>query len=304
MKFNSRIVKSDLLLLLTAAIWGFAFVAQRAGMEHVGPFIFNALRFGLGSLCLVPVLILSNRRHPGIDSARPQVDGFPLLPYGLLTGVVLFFGASFQQVGVVYTTAGKAGFITGLYVIIVPILGLIWGQRIGRWTWYGAILATMGLYLLSVVGPLNVYLGDMLVLVSAFIWAAHVHLIGWLSPRVDSIKLALMQFLVCSILSLVVSLIFETTTLQGMYAGAIPILYGGIFSVGTAFTLQVVAQRDAKPSHAAIIMSLEAVFAVIGGWMLLGESLSVPGKLGCVLMFAGMLCSRAEVYREVKKQGN
>lgn len=283
--------KADLLLLLTAIIWGFAFVAQRVGMDHVGPFTFNGVRFALGSASLLPLIWLMQRQKNRAPAMMPQAGGMELLRGGLLAGLALFSGASLQQVGLVYTTAGNAGFITGLYVVIVPILGLIWRQRPALGTWLGAVLATIGLFLLSVTADFRIAYGDLLVLIGAFIWAGHVLLIGWLSPRMDALKLSAIQFAVCAALSLLTALAIETISLEGIIAAAVPILYGGLFSVGIAYTLQVVAQRDAHPAHTAIILSLEGVFAALGGWLLLGELLTPRGLLGCALMLGGMLLS-------------
>jgi drug/metabolite transporter (DMT)-like permease len=330
---NPRIFKYDSLMLLTACIWGLAFVAQRVGMEYVGPFTFNALRFALGALALTPAILIRSKNSSlrgseatklspqgvipakaGIQKIIPPHVGrgenkggrfnFPprypggnirgsaiLLSGAVLAGLALFGGSTFQQIGIIYTTAGKAGFITGLYVILVPILGAIWGQKIGIGTWLGAILAVVGLYLLTVSGLFAINLGDGLVLICAFFWAIHVHIIGYFSPRVDTIKLAFLQFAICAILSLIIALIIETNTMEAILKAAIPILYAGLMSVGIAYTLQVVAQRYVPPSHAAIILSLEAVFAVIGGWLILGEMLSLRGFLGCALMLAGMIAS-------------
>lgn len=280
--------KSNLLLLLAAAIWGFAFVAQRVGMQHIGPFTFNAIRFALGTLVLTPFLPV---RRGGPRSAPLSRSG-PQLRDGVLVGVILFLGASLQQIGIVTTTAGKAGFITGLYVVIVPFLGLFWRQRTDRATWLGACLAVAGLYLLCVRGTLTIGRGDLLVLASALFWALHVQAIGWLSPRTDPLRLACLQFSICSLLSLVTALLVETIQLPAIRAAALPILYAGMMSVGVAYTLQVVAQRRARPAHAAIILSLETVFAVLGGWLLLGENMSPRGLLGCVLMLGGMIVSQ------------
>ncbi|MFA5028278.1 MAG: DMT family transporter [Candidatus Methylomirabilota bacterium] len=281
-----RALRADGLLLLTAVIWGFAFVAQRMGMEHVGPFGFNGVRFALGCLVLLPLIL---RRAPAgrIDPPSPPVRGG-----GLLAGLVLFCGASFQQVALVYTTAGKAGFITGLYVVLVPVLGAALGQRTHAGAWTGALLAAAGLYLLSVTEQLAFAPGDLLVLIGAGFWAVHVLLIGWLSPRQDPLRLAFAQYAVCSLLSLLASAALEPNALDGYRAAALPILYGGVLSVGVAYTLQVVAQQEAKPAHAAILLSLETVFAALGGWLVLGETLSPRGLVGCALMFAGMLVSQ------------
>jgi drug/metabolite transporter (DMT)-like permease len=288
--------KSDSLLLLTAIIWGFAFVAQRVGMEYVGPFTFNGVRFALGSLVLLP-LILRNKSRQKTNGEIPKANTNSVI-YGCgLLGIVLFAAASLQQVGIVYTTAGNAGFITGLYVVIVPILGLCWRQRPGAGTWIGAFLAAAGLYLLSITDELSISYGDLLVLIGAFLWAGHVLIIGWLSPKIDSLIIAFTQFAICSVLSLTTAVIFETIALKTIIQAAIPILYGGVLSVGVAYTLQVVAQRNAHPAHAAILLSLEAVFAAFGGWLILSESLTYRGMTGCALMLSGMLLSQLyEIY--------
>lgn len=287
---NDRTLKSDLLLLLTAAIWGFAFVAQRVGMEHVGPFTFNGIRFALGSLSLVPLLFW---RLNGKPSPLPSAEGFgPALRGGCIAGLFLFTGASLQQVGLVYTTAGNAGFITGLYVVIVPLIGLLFRQRSTAGAWLGAGLAAVGLYFLSVTDQFTIAWGDFLELLGAFFWAGHVLVIGHFSPRVSAIRLAITQFAICSILSLSTASVVETIRLSNILQAAVPILYGGLASVGIAYTLQVVAQKNAHPAHAAILLSLEAVFAAIGGWLMLGEILSARGLFGCALMLAGMLLSQ------------
>jgi len=291
-----RTLKSDALLMLTATIWGFAFVAQRVGMEYVGPFTFNGVRFALGSLSLVPLMLLKRKNPSAIAALLPPADRRTVAWGGALAGLVLFMGASLQQSGLVHTTAGNAGFITGLYVVIVPLLGLFWRQRPDLGTWIGALLAAAGLYLLSVTAAFEIAFGDLLVLVGAFFWAAHVLIIGWLSPRIESIQLACIQFAVCSLLSLITAAALETMTLQGLMGAALPILYGGLLSVGVAYTLQVVAQRDARPAHAAIILSLESVFAALGGWLLLGELLSARALAGCSLMMAGMLLSQLHAF--------
>ena len=290
---GSQTLRADGLLLITAVIWGFAFVAQRVGMEHVGPFGFNGVRFALGCLTLLPLLYRNGAR--GADR-RPDRAGEPWWSFslggGLLAGLVLFAGASFQQVALVYTTAGNAGFITGLYVVLVPIIGIALGHRTHAGTWTGVALAAVGLYLLSVVDRFTISPGDLLVLIGAFFWAAHVHLIGWLSPRRDPLKIAFLQYAACAALSLVVSAAVEQNTAERYLSAAIPILYGGVLSVGVAYTLQVVAQKNAKAAHAAIILSLEAVFAAIGGWLVLGETLTPRAFTGCALMLCGMLASQ------------
>jgi len=280
-------IQSDLLLLLCGIIWGFAFVAQRIGMDHVGPFTFNGVRFALGAAVLVP-FIYRNRNRQKKNVIRTK----GLIGYGGLAGLAIFAGASLQQVGLVYTTAGKAGFITGLYVVIVPILGLVLGQRTNAGTWAGACLAAVGMYLLSIREGFSISFGDLLELIGAFLWAGHILLIGWISPKTDSLPLAFVQFMVCSLASLVTAAAVETVSLAGLAAAALPILYGGALSVGVAYTLQVVAQSHSHPAHAAILLSLESVFAAVGGWLILGEMMSPRGLVGCLLMLAGMLLSQ------------
>ena len=284
-------IKADVLLLLTATIWGFAFVAQRVGMEYVGPFTFNAVRFALGSLSLLPLILFLQKRQPDTRQRSDGANKKSVLFGGILAGSALFAGASLQQAGLVYTSAGKAGFITGLYVVIVPLLGLFWRQHPRIGTWLGGILAAIGLYFLSINEEFSISFGDLLVLIGAFFWAGHVLLIGWLAPQVNSLKLASAQFAVCSLLSFLTALAIETMSFASIWQAAVPILYGGLGSVGIAYTLQVIAQRDAHPAHAAIILSFEGVFAAIGGWLLLGEMLSLRGLFGCALMLAGILFS-------------
>ena len=292
-------MKSNLLLLLTAVIWGFAFVAQRAGMEFIGPFTFNTARFALGSLSLIPLLLINQKRKFEKVKFLPLNDK-KLLYGGLSAGMVLFLGATFQQGGLVYTDAGKAGFITGFYVILVPILGLFISQKTSLLTWLGAVVAIVGLYFLSVNETFDINIGDVLVLIGAFFWAIQILVIGYYSTRVDPFQLAFSQFVVCAIFSFVAALITETIVLQNVLLAYLPILYAGLFSVGIAFTIQVVAQREAHPANAAIIMSLEAVFAVLGGWMILNESIPVRGLLGCLLMLIGMVLSQLYLFKRKK----
>jgi len=287
-------LKADGLLMLTALIWGAAFVAQRLGMEHVGPFTFNGIRFLLGALALQP-LIWRMQRTRTREGGGQGIETGRLIRCGLVAGCVLFAGAALQQVGIVHTTAGKAGFITGLYVVMVPLFGLALRQRAGVGTWAGALAAAVGLYLLSVNEDFTIAYGDVLELIGAVFWAGHVLLIGKLSPGMDgtdAVKLASAQFVVCSVLSLGAGMATETVTWAGVSGAAVPILYGGLMSVGVAYTLQVVAQRDADPAHAAIILSLEAVFAAVAGYFVLGEVLAVRALIGCGLMLGGMLLSQ------------
>jgi drug/metabolite transporter (DMT)-like permease len=281
-------MKSRALLLITAIIWGFAFVAQRKGMEFVPPFTFNAVRFAIGCLSLIPVW-LWNRKATSTTANRKTI-----LLSGVAAGLVLFIATSLQQIGVVYTAAGKAGFITALYILLVPLMGLALGHRTGAWTWLGAMIGISGLYLLTVTEALTIEYGDLLVLIGAFFWAAHVHLVNKYSALVGAIRFSLMQFAICAFASLVAALLFETLRIDGLIDGAVPILYTGIFSVGVAYTFQVIGQRETPPSQAAIILSLETVFAVLGGWLLLSETLPLRGWIGCALMLMGMIVSQLD----------
>ncbi len=281
-------MKADLILLITAAIWGFAFVAQRVGMEHMGPFTFNGIRFSLGVLALLPVLFIGRAQQ----NHRTKLSFSEILRPGVLTGLVLFVGASLQQIGLVGTSAGKAGFITGLYVILVPLLGLFWGKKTHPAHWFGAVLAVAGLYLLSVRENFSVSGYDLVVLAGAFIWAVHVHLISRFSNRVGPLRLSVIQFAVCGLLSLAAAFLFETPALENVIDGRWPILYGAFLSVGLAYTLQVVAQRTADPSHAVVILSMEGAFAALGGWLVLEEILLVRDLVGSGLILIGVLTSQ------------
>jgi drug/metabolite transporter (DMT)-like permease len=283
----SHKLRSDLILLLASIIWGFAFVAQRIGMEFVGPFTFNGVRFTLGTLVLIPFLFTGKKFKPKdtsfVTSKRTILIGV------VCTGILLFGGVSLQQVGLETTTAGKAGFITGLYVVFVPIAGIFLGHKTNSFTWLGVLFSALGLYLLSIKSGLQIEHGDILVLACAFVFTFHVLLIGWLSPRMNSFHLAIGQFAICAFLNLLVAFSIESINVERIMEAAFPIVYGGIFSVGIAYTLQVIAQKDAPPAHASIILSMEAVFAAIGGWVILHESFSQRSLAGCCLMLAGML---------------
>ena len=280
-------LKADGVLLLAAVIWGGAFVAQRAAMGHIGPLTFNGLRFALGMLVLLPILYARRRRAATGDVRQRRVYWLG----GLVAGGILFVGATLQQVGIVSTTAGKAGFITGLYVVFVPILGLLVRQYAAPVTWLGAGLAGVGLYFLSITAGFEMNPGDALVLACAAVWAVHVLLIGWLAPQIDPLKLAALQFAVVAALSLAAAAWREQFD-AGIWAAAGAIAYAGVLSVGVAYTLQVVGQRAAPAAHAGLLMSFETVVAAISGAVLLNERLGGRELLGCALMLAGILVSQ------------
>ena len=281
-------LQANLLLLLTSVIWGFGFIAQRLGMDHIGPYSFNVFRFLLGALSLVPLVYFLGRKK-----TRPSKIGKPFWIIGGLAGLVLFGGATLQQVGLLYTTAGKAGFITGLYLVIVPLLGFCLRQKIDKLTLAGALIATYGLYLLSITEGFNIGQGDTLVLIGAFFWAMHVQVVGYAAKyKLDALKLAILQYLICAGLNLLLALFLEEFTVQATLDASGAILYAGLVSVGVAYTLQIVAQKHVDPSRAAILLSLEAVFAVLAGWLMLDELLNSRESWGCILMFAGMMLSQ------------
>ncbi len=281
-------LQANLLLLLTSVIWGFGFIAQRLGMDHIGPYSFNVFRFLLGALSLVPLVYFLGRKKTAEAKA-----GKPFWIIGGLAGLVLFGGATLQQVGLLYTTAGKAGFITGLYLVIVPLLGFCLRQKIDKLTLAGALIATYGLYLLSITEGFNIGQGDTLVLIGAFFWAVHVQVVGYAAKyKLDALKLAILQYLICAGLNLLLALFLEEFTVQATLDASGAILYAGLVSVGVAYTLQIVAQKHVDPSRAAILLSLEAVFAVLAGWLMLDEMLNSRESWGCILMFAGMMLSQ------------
>lgn len=289
-------IKSVFILLLTAAIWGLAFVAQRMGMEYVGAFTFNGIRFALGSVSLLPVIYFFDKSSKAENSSAEKVDADlkTTIKSGAIAGCILFIAASLQQVGLIYTTAAKAGFITSLYIVLVPILGIFLKQKTYPTTWIGAVTAAVGLYFISINEDFTIQFGDLLQLIGAFFWAAHIQVIDKFVKNVNAIKLSSVQFAVCSVLSIVTAIIFEDISIIGIYDALVPILYGGIMSVGVAYTLQAVGQRHAKPSHAAIALSMEAVFAAIGGILILNETMPMRGYLGSALMLAGMLITQTE----------
>lgn len=275
-------LRSDLILLTVALVWGSGFVAQRVAALHLTPWMYNGTRFLLGALVVLPLVAKRLR-----DLSRIEWRG------GILAGVLLFGAALLQQVGMRFSTAGKAGFITGLYVVIVPLLlALVWREW-PRWSaWLASLLATTGLFLLSGLGQWTLAPGDGWVAACAVVWALHVILIGRLATKTDALRLALVQYVVCGVLSLGIALASGHDTVAGLTAAWGAIVYNGVTSVGLGFTLQVIGQRHAPPTDAAIILSIESVSAALFGWLLLGERLVAVQIVGCGLMLAGMLLAQ------------
>ena len=278
---------ANILLLITAAIWGLGFVAQVLGMNYLEPFAFIGIRFLLGAASLLPLVVFFyHRKWLPVSPAHTVVKG------SLVLGVILFAAGSLQQVGIVYSNASNAGFITGLYMVIVPIIGLALKYRTGLNTWLGCVLAVVGLFLLSVKADFTMGYGDTLLLVGAVGWALHILAIDHYAPRAAPLLLSLGQFIVCGCLAMVVSVFIETTSWEQVRAATYVLIYAGVITVGVAYTLQVIAQERADPTHAAIILSLEAVFGALGGYLFLQEQLSGRELIGCVLMLMGMLVSQ------------
>jgi drug/metabolite transporter (DMT)-like permease len=285
---KSSAYRADVLMLITAVIWGSTFVAQSMGMEHIGPFLYTGLRFLLGALAILPLVLLVRPRA----GATGHRFTWPMVLGSLVLGLVLTLGINLQQVGLMFTTVTNSGFITGLYVILVPVFGLFIGMRTGVGTWAGAGLALIGMLLLSVTADYTIARGDWLQLTGAACWAVHVLLVSALASRYDPVRVAFCQFVVCAVISLALAIMFEPIVWTSIVSAGPSILYGGLLAVGVGFTLQVVAQRNAIASHAAVILSLEAVFAALAGWLILNETLSLRGFIGCCLMLAGMLIAQ------------
>ncbi len=282
-------LRSSLLLLLTAIIWGVAFVAQSVGMEYVGPFTFSCTRCLLGGIVLIPCIFFLDRiKSKEADKKNQSV----LWAGGICCGLALFAASNLQQFGIQYTTVGKSGFITAMYIVIVPILGIFLGRKVSPGVGISVVLAVIGLYLLCITEGFTLGLGDLLVLLSAFVFAVHILVIDHFSPLVDGVRMSCIQFFVCGILSGIAMLIFEHPSVSAVAAAWLPIAYAGILSCGVAYTLQIVGQRDMDPTVASLILCLESVVSVLAGWVLLGQTLSPREGAGCVLMFAAIILAQ------------
>lgn len=279
---------TDLLLLTAAAIWGSTFVAQQVGMATIGPFLYTGSRFLLGAALVAPLWWW----RPGPLAHEPVRPSQGILGAGALLGLVLFIAVNLQQVGLLGTSVSNAGFITGLYVVLIPVLLLTLGERAPAAVWGAVALSAAGLYLLSVKADASIAPGDWLQLGGALMWAVHVILVGVMARRHDALRLAVLQYAVAGLLSLGVALWRESATLEALWQAAGPVAYGGVLSVGVAYTLQVVAQRTAQASHAAVIYSSEGVFSALTGWWMLGEQIGPRGIVGATLLVAAMLLAQ------------
>ena len=293
MKKQQIPLKNSLLLLLTATIWGVAFVAQSVGMDYVGGFTFNMARSLIGSAVLLPVIWFmgrnSSKKAKETQGSSSRKD---LLWGGLACGILMCLASNFQQFGIKYTTVGKAGFITACYIVLVPILGLFLKKKCSPFIWLAVAMSVAGLYLLCITDGFSIGKGDILVLICAVLFSFHILVIDYYSPKVDGVKLSCIQFLVCGILSGIPALIFEKPEMCAVLTAWQPILYAGVMSCGVAYTLQIIGQKNMNPTVASLILSLESCISVLAGWVILGQQLSTREIAGCVIMFAAIILAQ------------
>ncbi|MDD3920032.1 MAG: DMT family transporter [Eubacteriales bacterium] len=302
---NKAAMKSNLLLLLATFIWGTAFVAQSTGMEHVGPFTFGTVRFLLGCVVLLPVIYFRDRaegkRFTLFGTAEPG-ERKALVKAGVLCGVILSIASGMQQIGMLYTTVGKAGFLTTLYVVLVPVLGLFLGKRVRHVVWLAVAVALIGAYLLCMTpGGLTVNPGDVCMMICALFFSFHILFIDRYALHVDSLRFSSLQFLVCSIINAVMMCLFETPNIAAIGNAWLSILYTGALSCGVAYTLQVVAQKNIHPVVATLLFAMESVFAVLSGWAILGETLTFREGIGCALVFGAVILAQLPERKKAKQ---
>lgn len=293
-------LKNAAMLILTAFIWGTAFVAQSVGMDYLGPFSFNGVRNFIGGIALLPCIVLLNRLEGKKQKAEEGAKR-NLVIGGIACGLCLFAASSLQQIGIQYTTTGKAGFITACYIVMVPLFGIFLKKKIGWKVWIAVVLAVVGLYFLCLTESFTIGKGDIFIFACAIIYALHILVIDYFSPKTDGVKMSCIQFFVCGIASLIPMFVLETPTIEGIMASMVPLLYAGVLSSGVAYTLQIIGQKNVNPAVASLLLSLESCFAVLAGWVVLGQKLSMRESLGCILMFAAIIL--AQLPEKVKKNG-
>ncbi len=287
---------SVLLLLLTATIWGSAFVAQSVGMEHVGPFTFTFSRSIIGGIVLLPCILFLGKWKKGFATKVEWIGG-------ICCGIALCIANNLQQVGMQYTTVGKAGFITALYVVLVPIFGIFLRKRVSLLIWGCVAVSVVGLYLLCIPeGAFVLAFGDLLVLLCAVVFSVHILIIDYFSPKGDGVVISCIQFFTCGILSGIPMLFFENPSIGSMIDAKWSILYAGVLSSGVAYTLQVVAQKNVNPTVASLILCLESVVAVLAGWVMLGQGMSSREIWGCILMFAAIVMAQLPAPEKTKER--
>lgn len=298
---RQKSMRSSAMLALTALIWGVAFVAQSEGMNYVGAFTFNASRFWLGGLMLIPFIIFQRRKHGSqwaeLDRTEQAKQRRMGIIGGICCGIFICLGSTFQQFGIAQTTVGKAGFITSLYIIIVPVLGLFLKKKVGLNIWLSIAIAAIGMYLLCITDGFTISRGDFLVFLCAIGFSVHILVIDYFSPKADGVVISCVQFFTAGTISGILMLLFEKPTWNDVMAAWAPILYAGVMSCGVGYTLQVVAQKNVEPTIASLILSLESVFSLLAGWVLLGQGMSPKELSGCVLVFAAILLAQIPVER-------
>ncbi len=286
---NKFVLRQSALLLLAATIWGVAFVAQSVGMEYVGPFTFLASRSVIGALVLVPYIVLRDRNAEKIKQENNSVSKM-LVVGGVCCGCLLFLASILQQIGIMYTTVGKSGFITAMYIVIVPVLSIFLKKRAGIKIWLSVVLAVVGLYFLCMSpGSISLQKGDVLTFLCAIVFSFHILTVDYFAPRIDGVKLSCIQFATCGLLSAIGMFLFETPTIEAVLEAWLPILYAGALSSGVAYTLQIVGQRGMNPTVASLLMSMESVISVLAGWIILQQILLGRELIGCVLMFTAII---------------
>jgi drug/metabolite transporter (DMT)-like permease len=295
--------KNAVILVLTAFIWGTAFVAQSVGMDYLGPFTFNGVRSIIGGAALLPCIavlkMLNGKGEKEVRGGSVRDERKNLILGGIACGLLLFGASSLQQIGIQYTTAGKAGFITACYIVIVPVLGIFLKKKTGWKVWAAVIIALAGLYFLCMTEKFSVGKGDVLIFFCALVFSVHILVIDYFSPKVDGVKMSCIQFFVCGIASMPFMFLLETPRIGAMIKGWMPLLYAGVLSCGVAYTLQIIGQKNVNPAVASLILSLESCFSVLAGWVVLGEQLSVRESIGCVLMFAAIILAQLPEKKEV-----
>lgn len=284
-------IKNAGMLLLTAFIWGTAFVAQSVGMDHLGPFTFNGVRNFIGAVSLLPCIWFLGKMEGKKENGEIGTKK-DLLIGGTACGLCLFVASSLQQIGIQYTTSGKAGFITACYIIMVPLFGVFLKKKIGWKVWTAVVLAVAGLYFLCINETFSIRKGDIFIFLCAIVYAIHILVIDHFSPKVDGVKMSCIQFFICGVASLIPMFALETPTISGIMAGMSALLYAGVLSSGVAYTLQIIGQKNVNPSIASLILSMESCFAVLSGWMVLGQKLSMRESIGCALMFAAIILAQ------------
>ena len=295
-------MKGNILLVITAVIWGAAFVAQSVSMDHIGAFTFQGVRSLIGSAVLVPVILaLTSVKKKKGEYVKPgKKEKAQLWKAGIICGIILTVAANLQQAGIQYTTAGKAGFITALYIVVVPILGLFMKKKVSLRIWMCVIMAMLGLYLLSMTEGFRLSMGDTLVLLCAIAFSFHIVVVDHYASIVDGVKLSCIQFLVCGVISSILMFIFEEPQIDGLMKAAVPILYAGVLSCGVAYTLQIVGQKYTRPTVASLLMSLESVFAVLAGMIILREIPTAREAIGCIVMFAAIIITQLPEKTKIK----